>query len=230
MYKKNNLAISSWAEEDKPREKFMKWGKSSVTNTDLLSIIIGSGNAQLNAMQIAKQILEKYNLHQLATISVHDLTNFTGIGPAKATNIMAAIEFGKRIALEVPKDSVKITASRDAYNVFRTSLQDLPHEEFWVMLLNRGNKVISVDRISIGGISATVADPRLIISKAINQKASSIILAHNHPSGTLKPSQSDIELTSKLKKAAAFFDMQIFDHLIICSNDYYSFVDDGMLF
>ena len=216
------ISISAWAEEDRPREKFLHWGKSTMTDSELLSIIIGSGNKEMNALQIAQSILSKYSLSDFIKLRSNDLTHFQVIGPAKAVNILAAVEIGKRVSQSKKSLAIQLSNPEDSYDHIRSKLEDLPHEEFWVMYLNQANRLISMERISIGGLTETTVDVRIVFQKAILHNAVSITLAHNHPSGTLRPSDQDLNLTKKIKHGATFFNIRLNDHLIITSNGFYS--------
>lgn len=227
----DKTSITSWAEEDRPREKLINWGKSTMSNAELLGIIIGSGNREDTAIDLAKKILARHNndLGRVAKLKSKDLMKFKGIGLAKAINIIATFELGKRMSrteIQIPK---QIKSSETGYQYLRPVLEDLDHEEFWVILLSKSNRIISKERISIGGVSATIVDSKIVFSKALDKLASGIILAHNHPSGNLSPSSQDVELTRKLCAAAKLLDMRILDHIILTNNTYYSFADDGIL-
>lgn len=223
--------ILSWAEEDRPREKLMLRGKSALTDAELIAILIGSGTRELSAVDLSKIILQSVdnNLNELARLSVNDLMKFKGVGDAKAISIVAALELGRRRkAAEAPKRP-KITCSTDVYEAIRPHLSDLSHEQFWVLLLNRANEVLRPIQISIGGVAGTVADPKLIFKSAIEHLASAIILVHNHPSGNLKPSQADKDLTKKVSEAGRLLDTPVLDHLIFGDKGYFSFADEGIL-
>ncbi|MBN1819291.1 MAG: DNA repair protein RadC [Prolixibacteraceae bacterium] len=228
-YKKLN--IKDWALEDRPREKLMANGPRSLSDAELVAILIGSGNPKETAVELSRRILSSVNndLNELGLKSLGYLTNFNGIGEAKAINILAALELGKRRKEASQANRSKITCSKDVAEIFSPLLEDLPHEEFWILLLNRGNKVIDKQMVSQGGISGTVIDTRLIMKMAIEKLASSIILCHNHPSGTLEASDADMKITQKLKQAGEIMDIPILDHIIIGLNKYYSFADEGIL-
>lgn len=225
------LDIKKWAEEDRPREKLLLKGKSSLSDAELIAILIGSGTASLSAVDLSKQILKQTtnNLNDLAKLSVKDLMKFKGIGEAKAISIVAALELGRRRKEVEHLKKPKITSSTDAYEYMKAHLLDLSHEEFWVILLNRANKVIQCKQISSGGVSGTVADPKMIFKIALEELSSSIILVHNHPSGNLKPSQADITLTKKLKEAGNVLEIPVLDHIIFTDENYYSFADENMM-
>ncbi len=225
------LNLKSWAEEDRPREKFSLKGKNSLSDAELIAILIGSGNKHETAVELSKRILASVNsnLHELGRKDIEYLMKFKGIGEAKAISIAAALELGKRRKETESLRRVMIKSSKDAYEVISAELSDLPHEEFWILLLNRANRVIQKLHISKGGVSGTFADSKLIFKPAIEQLASSIILCHNHPSGNLKASHADIQLTKKLVAAGKNLDISILDHLIIGNNSYYSLSDEGLM-
>jgi len=230
----NNLKhinLKSLSEDDRPREKLMQLGRQHLSDAELLAIILGSGNNEETAIQLAQRILHesKNDVNILAKLSLKELQKFKGVGPAKAINIAAAFELGKRRKDTDVVEQQKISSSRDAFHILNQKLADLPHEEFWMLLLNRANKVIKIESISKGGISGTVVDVRLVSKSAIENNTSSVILAHNHPSGNLKPSQNDLDITKKIKEALKLFDITLFDHLIIGDQAYYSFTDEGVL-
>jgi len=223
--------INSWATEDRPREKLLQRGKASLTDAELIAILIGSGSRSQSAVELSQAILKsnKSSLYQLGRIGVKELMKFKGIGEAKAISIVAALEIGRRRRMEEPLERTKIGTSLGSFDILNPILSDLNHEEFWVVFLDRANKVISTDRISLGGIHGTVVDPKIVFKMALDHKACGIILGHNHPSGTLSPSKSDIELTNRLSKAGEFLEIRVLDHLIVAENKYYSFADDNKL-
>lgn len=225
------FGIKSWAEEDRPREKLMQKGRAALSDAELLAILLGSGTARLSAVDVAKLVLHaaQNDLNALARFSLPELMRQKGIGEARAITIMAALELGRRRQETAVPARPTITCSRDIYRVVRPHLQDLPHEEFWVVLLNRANVVMRTVSISRGGVAGTVADPKLIFKEALEQLASSVILVHNHPSGNKNPSAADIALTRKLREAGQFLDLPILDHLIYTDNGYFSFADEAML-
>ena len=227
----SGLNILSWAEEDRPREKLLLKGKSALSDAELIAILIGSGTKSLSAVDVGKKILHEAsnNLNELARFSVKDLKKIKGIGEAKAITIVSALELGRRRKEEDFKDKIRITCSNDIYQLIRPELMDLPKEEFWIILLNRANRVIKKEQISSGGVSGTVADPKIIFKAALDQYASSVILIHNHPSGNLKPSQADINLTKKMKEAGNLLEIPVLDHIIFSDEGYLSFADEGML-
>jgi DNA repair protein RadC len=226
-----NISIKDWADEDRPREKLLIKGKAALSDTELIAILIASGNRDESAVELSKRILQSLgnNLNSLAKLSVNDLIKFKGIGEAKAISIIASLELGRRRRSADVLEKDKIGGSKDAFQVLQLKLEDLPHEEFWVMLLNRANKVIDIKLIGRGGVSSTVVDSKVIFSFALESLASGIILAHNHPSGNLKPSNSDIRLTKKLVDAGKILEVPILDHIIVGDNDYFSFADEGLI-
>jgi len=227
----NNISIKAWAEADRPREKLLLKGKQQLTDAELIAILMGSGNRECSAVSLAQQVLksEENNLHELGKTTVAELTKFKGIGTAKAISIIAALELGRRRQLSEVREKPIIRHSRDAHAQMSPIIADLPHEEFWILLLNRSNRIIGREKISSGGISGTVVDAKMIFRSALERVASSIMLFHNHPSGSLKPSQADLSLTRKLKQAGEVLDTQVLDHLIISERGYYSFADEGIL-
>ncbi|MDX1942876.1 MAG: DNA repair protein RadC [Saprospiraceae bacterium] len=230
-YSKNNLSIKAWAEEDRPREKLLAKGKQSLSDAELLAILLGSGSRDETAVALAQRILKSVenDLNELGRRSIAELTKFKGMGEAKSIAIVAAMELGRRRQLTDIRERPQIRSSRDAYDVIAPILMDLPHEEFWILLLNRANKVMSREQISLGGVAGTVVDAKIIFRKAIEGMASSIILVHNHPSGNLQPSQQDIDLTKKLRKAGETLDISVLDHLIIAESSYFSFADENLI-
>jgi len=225
------LNIKSWSPEDRPREKLVLKGKSALSDAELIAILLGTGTTTLSAVDLAKKVLQhaSNNLNELARLSVKDLTKTKGIGEAKAITIVAALELGRRRKETGDEEKPKIGSSKDVYELLKSELLDIPHEEFWVLMLNRANRVIKKQQISQGGVSGTIADPKLIFKMALEELASGIILAHNHPSGNLTASQADIDLTRKLKEGGKLLEIQILDHIIIAGKKYYSFADEGIL-
>lgn len=228
-YKKLN--IKDWAVEDRPREKLLSKGSRSLTDAELVAILISSGSLEETAVELSKRILTSVdnNLTDLGRKGIDYLKTFNGIGEAKAVTIVAALELGKRRKEADVFVKKKITGSKDAAEYFQPLLGDLNHEEFWVMLLDRGNKILDSYQISQGGISGTVIDLRLILKKALEKLASSIILCHNHPSGTMQASDADLKITRKIKDAAELMDISVLDHIIIGQNCYLSLADEGVL-
>jgi DNA repair protein RadC len=225
------LNIKSWSPEDRPREKLLLKGTPALSDAELVAILIGSGTARLSAVDVAKLILQatNNNLHELARLSVKDLMKMKGIGEAKAITIVAALELGRRRKEFEAEEKPKVNSSIDCFNLLKGDLMDLPKEEFWVLLLNRANRVIKKKRVSEGGVSGTVVDPKIIFKLALEELASGIVVAHNHPSGNLNASQSDIELTLKLKEAGKFLEIQLLDHVIVAGAKYLSFADEGLI-
>ncbi len=220
--------IKAWAEDDRPREKFLLKGKQSLSNTELLAILIATGTKNESAVDLARKILQltNDNLNELGKLSIKDLKKVKGIGEAKAITIAAALELGRRRKDEDAKQIEIVKTSREVFNYFEPLLADLPHEEFWILLLARNRKVIARVKISEGGVAGTVVDTKIIFKHAIENLASYIVLCHNHPSGNLQPSTADIQITKNLKNAAKLLDIDIVDHIIIGNNKYYSFADN----
>jgi DNA repair protein RadC len=226
-----SLKITDWAVEDRPREKLIRKGISSLSDAELLAILISSGTRKKSAVDLGRELLGivNNNLNSLGKLSVSDLLKIRGIGPARAVTISAALELGRRRNLAELPDANHIKCSKDVADIFQPLLSDLSHEEFWVLFLNRSNRVIDRMKLSQGGISGTVTDVRIVMKKAIECLASGIIVCHNHPSGNLNPSESDTRITQKIKDAGNLMDIQLLDHLIISEKDYYSFADNGLL-
>lgn len=231
--KENKLyfSIKNWKEDDRPREKLLSKGKHVLSDAELVAILIGSGSRNESAVCLSKKILSSVNnnLNALAKLSIERLMSFKGIGEAKSVSIVTALELGKRRRLEEALKQVKITSSKAVFDIMQPIIGDLEHEEFWVLYLNNSNKVLQKILLSKGGITGTLVDTRLIFKKAMEVGATSIILVHNHPSGTLKPSQADKRLTKKIKIAGETLDIKVFDHLIITTDGYYSFADENEL-
>lgn len=224
-------SIKSWAEEDRPREKFLLKGKNALSDAELLAILIGSGTTSESAVELCRRILASAgnNLNSLGRVSINELQKFRGIGEAKALTIAAALELGRRRKESMPAEVPQIRTSMKAFEHMRDKLQDLRHEEFWVLFLNRNNRVIKEEQLSRGGIAGTVVDIRMIIKSAVECLASSIILFHNHPSGNPKPSHEDISLTRKVSEAAKLLDITVNDHIIVYENRYTSLTDEGLM-
>jgi len=224
-------AITAWAEEDRPREKLLLKGKSALTDAELLAILLGSGTVGVSAVSLAQEILSSVdnNLHELGKRSVSELKRFKGMGEAKAITITAALEIGRRRQISDLRERPRVTGSRDAFNAIAPLLTDLHHEEFWVLLLNKANEVFSRERLSTGGMAGTVVDVKMLFKVALDARAAAVIAIHNHPSGSLQPSQADIDLTLRLRKAGELLDLALLDHLIVSERGYYSFADEGML-
>jgi DNA repair protein RadC len=231
MAEYKNLSIKEWSLEDRPREKLLNKGISTLSDAELIAIIIRMGTRDESAVELAKRILNSVenNLNELGKLTVDDLQKYKGMGEAKAIGIVAALELGRRRKLTESMNRKQITSSRDIYDIFHPVLADLPNEEFWIILLNRSNKLIERQKISQGGISGTVTDVRIILKTALEKLASSIILCHNHPSGNPKPSESDISITNKIKESGKLMDINLIDHIIVTDGKYYSFADEGMI-
>lgn len=226
----NNFSIKHWSEDDKPREKLMLKGKSVLSDAELIAILIGSGSRNESAVDLSKRILASvdHNLNALGKLSIAQLTNFKGIGEAKAISIIAATELGRRRKSEEVVELQKITSSKAVYEVMQPIIGELPHEEFWVLFLNNSNKILFKTQLSKGGMTGTVVDTRIVFKIALEQNATSIILAHNHPSGKLQPSEADIQITKKIKSAGQQLDIPVLDHIIVTERGYYSFADEGI--
>ncbi|HWS59445.1 MAG TPA: DNA repair protein RadC [Flavobacterium sp.] len=225
-----NFPITNWSEDDKPREKLMLKGKSALSDAELIAILIGSGSRNESAVGLSKRILASVenNLNALGKLTLSQLMNFKGIGEAKAISIMAAMELGRRRRAEDAVELKKITSSKMIFELMQPIIGELPHEEFWVLYLNNSNKVLSKSQQGKGGITGTLVDTRLVFKAALELGATALILCHNHPSGTLTPSDADKHITRKLKAAGQNLDIQVLDHLIITENGYYSFNDEGI--
>lgn len=227
----NKISIKSWAEEDRPREKLSSQGRRALTDAELIAILIGSGSRTESAVELSKRILHHYDndLNNLGRASISELSKFKGIGEAKAISIIAALEIGRRRNDTESKAPENIKGSKDAYQIMRRHLIDLNHEEFWIVLLAQSGKVIAKELISKGGLTGTVADPKIIFNVALQHNAVSIVMAHNHPSGNLKPSQLDIDLTKKNANAGRMLDINVLDHIIVTNDGFYSFADEGVI-
>lgn len=225
------ISIKNWLSEDRPREKLMEKGKESLSDSELLAILLGSGNRDESAIGLAQRMLHAVNgkIHLLAKFPIEKLTQFKGVGEAKAITIITALEFGKRRHMEMHSESEKISSSKDVFQIMNPLLGELEHEEFWVLFLNNSNKVLSKYQLSKGGLTATLADTRLLLKRALEQLAVAVIICHNHPSGKLEPSRADIELTRKIKNACETVDIKLLDHLIITEKTYFSFADENQL-
>ncbi len=225
----NKIPITAWDNSDKPREKMMLKGKGALSDAELVAILMGSGNTKETAVDLAKRILSdnNNNLLELSRKSISDLTKYSGVGEAKAISIIAALELGQRRRQASVIEKKKVTSSNDAFDYLSIYLSDLLHEEFWVIFLNRANEIISHKIIGEGGATSTVVDVKKIARLAIDHHATGLILAHNHPSGNLRPSEQDVDLTRKIKNALELFDISVLDHLIVCSSKFYSFADEG---
>ena len=231
MESKHRLSINQWALEDRPREKMMEKGADALSDAELLAILIGSGNTEESAVELMRRLLLSCdnNLNSLAKWEVSDYSRFKGIGPAKSITVMAALELGKRRKLQSILERLRITCSKDIYNIFQPIMCDLEQEEFWVLLMNQANKMIDKICVSTGGIDGTYADVRTILREALLQRATQIAVVHNHPSGNKRPSQLDKTLTEHIHKAADTMNIRLIDHVIVCEDGYYSFTDEGLL-
>lgn len=228
---KKHQGIKAWSEEDRPREKMLAKGNQALTSSELIAILIGSGTKNESAVEVAQKLLKAANndLNQLGQFSIQKISQTNGIGQAKAISIAAALELGRRRkSTEAPKRP-KLTSSEEVHEFMAPYMEDLDHEQFYLLLLNRANEVLDTIDISKGGVSGTVVDPKLVFKKAVEYPASSIIICHNHPSGTCKPSEADISLTNQLSNAGSYLDIKLLDHLIFAGKNYYSFADNGRL-
>lgn len=227
----SSTSIKNWAEDDRPREKLTMKGAASLSDSELLAILINTGNKEKSAVQLGKEVLRlgSDNLNELGKLSVADLIKIKGIGEAKAVTLCAALELGRRRQAGSPLDKPSIRCSTDIALYLQAQLKDYAYEVFGVVFLNRANKINHFELVSKGGITGTVADPRIILKRALEEGATSIVLCHNHPSGNLKPSKADEALTTKIKEAAKYFDITVMDHIIVSEEGYYSFADEGIL-
>jgi len=228
----NHLSIKTWKEEDRPREKLLTQGANALSDAELLAIIIGSGNLNETAVELSRRILHSVgsNLDELGKLTIPSLIkNFKGIGSAKAITITAALELGRRRKISQPETKPKVLESKHVFDIFYQKMADLPYEEFWMLTLNRANKITGQIRLTQGGTAQTVVEIPMILKIAIEKLASNIIVCHNHPSGNIDPSQQDINITKKLAAACKLMDINFLDHLIIGNNTYYSFADEGCL-
>ena len=228
---RKSTSIKNWKEDDRPREKLLLKGKNSLSDAELIAILISSGNKEESALDLAKRILEASgnNLNEIGRLSVNDLTRFKGIGEAKAITIITALELGRRRRLEEALERPKITSSQAAFDIMQPIIGELIHEEFWILYLNNSNKIIYKNQLSSGGITGTLVDIRLLFKKALELSAVGIIMCHNHPSGNLKPSHSDKDLTQRIIEAGKTLDIKILDHLIITEKAYFSFADSKLI-
>lgn len=226
---RQNQSIKCWAEDDRPREKLVLKGKAALSDAELLAVVLGSGSRNQSAVELAQELLRhaENDLAQFSKLSIHDLKKFKGVGEAKAVGVIAALELGRRRKETEAKSKVKITSSQIIYDYMRSHLLDLQHEEFYAVLLNRANEIIRCKQISIGGLSGTVADGKVIFKAALDFGAHALILVHNHPSGQLKPSDADRNLTKKMVEFGKYIELPILDHLIFTDNGYFSFADNG---
>ncbi len=229
--KLSSFSIKNWSQDDQPREKLRDKGKSVLSDAELVAILIGSGNREESAVSLSKRILASvnHNLNALGKLSLKQLMTFKGIGEAKAITIAAALELGRRRRATEALQNNKISSSTSVFELMQPIIGELPHEEFWILYLNNSNKVIQKNQLSKGGITGTLVDVRLVLKTALEVGAVGLILTHNHPSGTLKPSHADKQLTQKLKTAAQSLDIKVLDHLIITESNYFSFADESLL-
>ncbi len=229
--KPTSFSIKNWSDDDKPREKLVQKGRSVLSDAELIAILIGSGNRNESAVDLSKRILAAVNnnLNELGKLSTKQLMQFKGIGEAKAVTIAAALEIGRRRRGEDALKITKINSSRDAFDLLRPIIAELQHEEFWILYLNNANKVLQTSQLSKGGLTGTLVDVRIVMKEALELGAVALILAHNHPSGTLKPSKADQEVTKKLRVASEALDIKVLDHLIVTERDYFSFADNKLL-
>ncbi|WP_205512313.1 RadC family protein [Longitalea arenae] len=225
------FSIKKWAKDDRPREKLLGKNPSTLSDSELLAILIGNGHREKNAVDLAKEVLRlgKNNLNELGKVTIQEMLRIKGIGKVKAITITAALELGRRRQASLCMEKPFVKSSRDIASYLQALLRDLPHEVFAVAYLNQANRINHFEIVSMGGLTGTVADPRVILKKALLEEAVSLILCHNHPSGSLQPSRADQELTKKLKDAAKLFDISLFDHIIVSDNGYFSFADEGII-
>lgn len=231
ILREDKSAIKHWSEDDRPREKLLSKGKNALSDAELLAIILNSGNKYESALSLSKRILGSVegSLDNLAKLSIAKLMEFKGIGEAKAIAITAAIELGNRKQQSVQQHRTEVTCSQEAYNAIRSMLEDLPHEEFWILHLNHSLRLTKKERISVGGLASTIVDIRLISKSCIENLTTNLILCHNHPSEKLQASEADIKITQKVKNALSIFDIHVRDHIIVGGKQYFSFADNGML-
>jgi len=232
MHNENkSSSIKSWKEDDRPREKLQLKGKDALSDAELIAILISSGNRQESAVDLSKRILTyaNNNLSELGKLTVNDLIEFKGIGEAKAITIITALELGRRRRLEEALVKPKVTSSKAVFEIMQPIIGELMHEEFWLLYLNNSNKIIYKNKLSSGGITGTLVDVRMLFKKALELSAVAVILSHNHPSGNLKPSKADIDLTKKIQEAGKTLDIKVLDHLIITEKDYFSFADSNLM-
>ena len=230
MAENSFFPITNWSEDDKPREKLMLKGKSALSDAELIAILIGSGSRSESAVDLSKRILASVdnNLNALGKLSISQLMTFKGIGEAKAISIIAALELGRRRRSEEAVELKKVTSSKVIFEIMQPIIGELPHEEFWIIYMNNSNKVISKSQLSKGGITGTLVDVRIVFKTALEMGATALILCHNHPSGTLVPSDADKQITRKLKLAGESLEIKVLDHLIVTEASYFSFADEGI--
>jgi DNA repair protein RadC len=228
---KSSTSIKNWAIDDRPREKLASKGRESLSDSELLAILINTGSGKSSAVDLAKEVLKLggNNLDELGKLSLKDMMSVKGIGEAKAITLVAALELGRRRQAGLPLNKTQVRSSRELADYLKTALKDYEHEVFAVVFMNRANKINHFQVLSSGGISHTIVDPRIIFKRALEVKATSIVLCHNHPSGNLRPSRQDEALTAKLKEAGTLLDINVVDHLIVSDEGYYSFADEGMI-
>jgi DNA repair protein RadC len=231
MSEYNKLSIRNWAVEDRPREKMLLKGIQSLSDSELIALLIGSGTREVSAVDLARKMLvmADNNLDKLGRYTVQELKKIKGIGQARAISVVAALELGRRRKSADSREDQKISGSRDVFDQMFPVLSDLNHEEFWILLLNRSNKILEKQKISQGGITGTVTDIRMILKLALENLATSLILCHNHPSGNLQPSEADISITRRLKESSGLMDIALLDHLIIAGKSYFSFADENLI-
>ncbi|MBC8767574.1 DNA repair protein RadC [Arenibacter sp. BSSL-BM3] len=231
QHKPSSFSIKNWSDDDKPREKLVQKGKSHLSDAELIAILIGSGSRNESAVELSKRILASVhnNLNELGKLSIKQLMQFKGIGEAKAVSIAAALEIGRRRRGEEAQKITKISSSKNVFELLQPKMGELPHEEFWIVFLNNSNSVLQAGQLSKGGITGTLVDVRLVLKQALELGAVGLILAHNHPSGTLKPSEADKQITRKLKVASEALDIKVLDHIIITQKEYFSFADENIL-
>ena len=231
MEENDYFSIKQWNEDDRPREKMLRKGRAALSDAELIAILISSGSRNESAVSLSQRILAtaENNLVALGKLSISELMKFKGIGEAKAVTIVAAMELGRRRRTSEAVEKMKITSSHSVFEYMQPIIGELPHEEFWILYLTNSNRIIKSAQLSKGGITGTIVDVRLVFKEALQLGAVGVILAHNHPSGTLKPSQADIQLTKKLKIAGESLDIKVLDHLIITEKAYFSFADENML-
>ncbi|SMG38461.1 RadC family protein [Arenibacter troitsensis] len=229
--KPSSFSIKNWSDDDKPRERLVQKGKSVLSDAELIAILIGSGSRNESAVELSKRILASANnnLNELGKLSIKQLMQFKGIGEAKAVSIAAALEIGRRRRGEEAQKITKINSSKNVFELLQPKMGELPHEEFWIVFLNNSNAVLQAGQLSKGGITGTLVDVRLVLKQALELGAVGLILAHNHPSGTLKPSEADRQITKKLKVASEALDIKVLDHVIITQKEYFSFADENIL-
>lgn len=229
--KPTSFSIKHWSDDDKPREKLLNKGKSTLSDAELIAILIGSGSRSESAVELSKRILSSVdnNLNELGRLSIKQLMQFKGIGEAKAVTIAGALEIGRRRRGEASAKIEKIASSKDAFEILQPIMGELEHEEFWILYLNNSNKVLQKSQLSKGGITGTLVDVRILMKQTLELGAVGLILAHNHPSGSLKPSNADKDITQKIKRASESLDIKVLDHLIITQKDYFSFADNQLL-